>query len=340
MKAGWERSNAWITPNLETVQQVLNPFLKNEELLSQQVLSGGLNNTNIKITTARERYVLRIYNAQDETMEKERGILELLKGKVPVPRVISYGTLHSMLENPYLVLSWVEGEQLSEVIYRDQSLQVAQAAEAVGRSLAEIHTIKFPEPGFLDGSLQVKESLEINEASFLAIIEELLFSGHVEKHVGKSLCHKVWDFAKKHGHLLDRLEGQSTLVHSDFNPLNVLVEEKDGRITVGGVLDWEYALSGSPLMDIGNMVRYEEVTNPKLLFPFITGYREQGGQLPPDWLKKAKLLDLIALCDLLNRENCGENRVNDLKVLLLRTVSEWELFEKVQSKLDEKFMKR
>ncbi|TGB03724.1 phosphotransferase family protein [Halobacillus salinus] len=340
MKAGWERSNAWITPNLETVQQVLNPFLKNEELLSQQVLSGGLNNTNIKITTARERYVLRIYNAQDETMEKERGILKFLKGKVPVPRVLYYGTSESVLEHAFLLLSWVEGEQLSEVIYKDQSSQIEEAAETVGRTLANIHAFKFPGAGLLNGKLQVKQAFETEESSFLAFIEELLFSGYAEKHIGAALCHRVWDFAKTQGHLLNHLENQNTLVHSDFNPLNVLVGEKDGKTAISGVLDWEYAMSGSPLMDIGNMLRYEEVTDPKLMRPFIVGYRKQGGQLPPEWLKKAKLLDLIALCDLLNRETCGENRVNDLKALLLRTVSEWKLFEKVQSKLDEKFMKR
>ena len=33
---------------------------------------------------------------------------------------------------------------------------------------------------------------------------------------------------------------------------------------------------------------------------FIHGYREQGGILPPEWKKLAKLVDLLSLCEFLN----------------------------------------
>ena len=64
MKAGWERPNELIIPNIEIVRNILKPFLKEKFVIQIQPLSGGLNNSNIKITTnTNESFVLRIYRA-------------------------------------------------------------------------------------------------------------------------------------------------------------------------------------------------------------------------------------------------------------------------------------
>ena len=45
------------------------------------------------------------------------------------------------------------------------------------------------------------------------------------------------------------------LVHSDFNPKNILVDLE--TVEVVGVVDWEFAHAGSPYTDIGNFSRFE-----------------------------------------------------------------------------------
>jgi hypothetical protein len=65
--------------------------------------------------------------------------------------------------------------------------------------------------------------------------------------------------------------------------------------------------------------------------PFILSYQENGGDLPDNWLQKAKLLDLIALFDLVDKEECGEVRVTDIKRLILTTMVEWESYETIES---------
>src|SRR6185437_5269651 len=69
--------------------------------------------------------------------------------------------------------------------------------------------------------------------------------------------------------------------------------------SVAAVLDWEFAFSGSPLNDVGNMLRFEQP--PGFAAGFADGFRDGGGELPPDWREISAALDLAALADLLTR---------------------------------------
>src|SRR5690606_29049021 len=53
---------------------------------------------------------------------------------------------------------------------------------------------------------------------------------------------------------LDRV-GRTSLVHSDLNPKNVLVDP--ATLEVAALVDWEFAHSGSPYADLGNLVRFD-----------------------------------------------------------------------------------
>ncbi|QDP41579.1 phosphotransferase family protein [Radiobacillus deserti] len=334
MKAGWERSNELIIPTMEIVRNILKPFLKEKVVLHIQPLSGGLNNSNIKITTdTNESFVLRIYSKNSKSIEIERKILNLVKDKVPVPQVLYIDSSCSVLKHPFLILSWVNGTQLSEVMSEKSPKNTSSIGNAVGKALSQIHKVKFAEPGFFDEELKITQNVKLNADTFLMYIEESLLLGYGNKHIGMELCNEVLRFSKEKSHLINNLEEQNSLVHSDFNPLNILVEDRDRTINISGILDWEYAFSGCPLMDIANFLRYEKVSSPELLNEFIVSYKGNGGILPDKWLQKAKLLDLISLCGLLNRKIIGEVRVKDIKRLILNTIDEWESYETIEKVL-------
>ena len=44
-------------------------------------------------------------------------------------------------------------------------------------------------------------------------------------------------------------------MHSDLNPKNLLVDPD--TLVVTGVLDWEFAHSGHPFTDLGNLLRFD-----------------------------------------------------------------------------------
>ncbi|MEG9298700.1 phosphotransferase [Mangrovibacillus sp. Mu-81] len=331
MKAGWERMKEQISPDINTVRKMLMPFFEEDKVEYIEMLSGGLNNSNIKVTTSsNEDFVLRLYGSNNKSMKVECEIVKLLKGRVPVAEIVYSDSSCSVFQSPFLLMKLVRGEQLSEMIYRENAHEIRSAAAAAGAALAEIHKMKFPASGFFDDQLNIREYVEISASSFMAIMEEIYRRGYVSKHLGEKVCGNVLKFSQEHACILDGPEEQNFLVHSDFNPLNILVEEKDGSIKISAILDWEYAFSGPPLMDIGNMLRYEGI-DTSMLMPFILSYQENGGNLPDKWLQKAKLLDLIALFDLVDHEECGEVKVADIKRLILSMMDEWESYGVIQN---------
>ena len=82
-----------------------------------------------------------------------------------------------------------------------------------------------------------------------------------------------------------RLLRERLLVHGDFNPSNILIQ---GGV-ISGILDWEYYHSGTPYMDIGNLLRHTDtVYHSKIK----DGLEAGGMRLPMDWKERAELVDL------------------------------------------------
>ncbi|MFI2707732.1 phosphotransferase family protein, partial [Nocardioides sp. CER28] len=96
--------------------------------------------------------------------------------------------------------------------------------------------------------------------------------------------------------LLDQV-GRVSLVHSDLNPKNVLVEPSTLEVT--GVLDWEYAHAGSPYADLGNLLRFDR--RPAYADAVLRGYADLRGDDPATALDRARSADLVALVDLAAR---------------------------------------
>src|ERR1035438_7672648 len=92
------------------------------------------------------------------------------------------------------------------------------------------------------------------------------------------------------------LDGEACLVHGDFNKRNLLVRCVGGRWTVAAVLDWEFAVSSSPLADLASFLRYERAARPVAEPHFSAGYVRAGGRLPHNWRRLARWVDLVAPC--------------------------------------------
>jgi Ser/Thr protein kinase RdoA (MazF antagonist) len=91
------------------------------------------------------------------------------------------------------------------------------------------------------------------------------------------------------------------LVHSDYNPKNLIVTQAPGGWSVTAVVDWEFAYSGCPLADIGNMLRFRAEIPAPFADALVAGYRGAGGELPARWRELSEALDLYALADFLTR---------------------------------------
>ena len=94
---------------------------------------------------------------------------------------------------------------------------------------------------------------------------------------------RIEEIVKVESGRLGELESDSRLVHGDFNPTNVLINKR----VVSGVLDWEYGHSGTPYMDIVNLLRN---TLPDYHRQIKAGLESGRMSLLHDWMEEAELV--------------------------------------------------
>lgn len=92
---------------------------------------------------------------------------------------------------------------------------------------------------------------------------------------------------------------------------------------MAGVLDWEFAFAGPPLVDVAIFLRHRATLPPEYTRGFLAGYAAAGGHLPDDWSAQTKLLDLLNLCSMLEQPGGGSARAGDIRRLMLATLEGW-----------------
>ena len=118
----------------------------------------------------------------------------------------------------------------------------------------------------------------------------------------------------KYGHLFPG-HNERNLVHADFDPANILIDQIDGKWQVVAILDWEFAFSGSMLCDVANMLRYAHKMPKEYQESFLLGLKKNNIDLPEQWKIIIHLLNIVSLLDCLVRSD-PENRPNQAADIL------------------------
>lgn len=324
-KAGWERGEPFVRLSLAELNGLLEPAFPGRSVEFAHSLGTGLSNSNYKIRMRGEErpYVLRIYRGDADILRKEEAIARLVRSAVPVPAFLFTDASSTRFPRPWALLEWHAGELLSSLRPIVSQEELASAAAALGRTLARVHAFPFPEAGLLGPELEIRTPMRLDEAMFTGFAEQSLMHGEAGRLLGPRRTETLWALCRRHAGLLEEQPEVYSLIHSDFNGRNVLLApDGSGGYEVTAVLDWEFAFAGPPLVDIGNMLRYEP-PGSEFERHFIRGYVQAGGVLPERWELKSKLADLIALLDLLNGAAKAPNRAADLVRLIDRLLAEW-----------------
>jgi fructokinase len=291
-------------------------------VLEVQPLTAGLRNANFKLVLDRapECVVLRVYEHDPSLCQKEIDLLRMVSATVRVPQVIHAEPNGWENLPPYLVMQFIEGISFRDLKRRGDRDGTSQAAFAIGETRAAIGRIKLARAGWIGPGLSVTQ-LQLEGADPTPLFVDLcLASANLQRRMPPDLRDRVsasvWSRARE----LAELDSQSNLVHGDFGKRNLLVRPEGGRWSVAAVLDWEYAVSGSPLIDLGHFLRYERETRPCAEPHFSQGYLHAGGMLPQDWRSLARVVDLTALCESLTHDDLPETVVTELLELIRATV--------------------
>lgn len=302
MRDDWARGE----PALELTHEQVAALLGDRHVVGVVPTSGGLANTNLRVDTTTGPVLLRVWTRDPTQAAKEVALLRLVACRVPVPRILHAALDDSITGHPVAVMEWIDAPRL------DQVDPLPALARDLGRTLAAIHSFTFPRTGFLDATLAVAEPVNVDGAGVVGFLHAILVDGPGAKHLDATLVDAVLRCAERDGHLLDAWDGPPCLTHSDFNGSNVLVRDD----VVAAVLDWEFAFSGSPFVDLGNLLRPPRGDDDAFVAALAEGY----GALPKDWRRMSQLADLMAWADFLSRPNPGPALVADARMMLERAV--------------------
>ena len=291
-------------------------------VLYVHALLDGMRNANFKLTIdgMSEPLVLRVYEHDASLCQKEVDLLDLVRASVPVPHIVHAEPRGHEDLPPFALLRWVDGTTFRDLRNGGDREATDQAARCIGESLAAIHRVTFPKPGWLAPGPRVTDPLIEGDDPIPRFIDACLTSPVLQRRVPVELRTRAHEAIWSQADPLARLGGEARLVHGDFGKRNVILRERHGRWTVGAVLDWEFAVASTPLADVGHFLRHEAATESPLARHFSAGYRDAGGSLPTGWPRLARLVDLTALCQSLTEESTPAGAASDIVQLVRATV--------------------
>lgn len=269
------RRNPYQSLDVEAIQKLL----RGDRLASHELLTSGACNTNYRIKTVGGRqYVYRLYARG--CPRKDYHAMNRVKDIVPVPRFVEMG-------DNWVLMDFIDGTPLTPE---------SPALVDVGRCLGLLSSIKFDIMGDLnkDGLIE-----PLPFGGFLGYFEQELKKSEVTQWLPGDLLEKSRRFLERHADVYNELDQHKAMVHGDFNPGNILINGDK----VVGILDWEFAMSGSPRTDTGNILRHLGL---EAKGPLEKGMLSSGTHLEEGWEVHSQMADLVSHIDFLSSGHTKE----------------------------------
>jgi aminoglycoside phosphotransferase (APT) family kinase protein len=198
----------------------------------------------------------------------------------------------------FTLLSHMPGDTLERVLASANRTRIERAARSLGRTLAQLSSIRFDQSGDLtateDGTLVVEPW------PFSDFFQWALFESPAGPRLGP-LRDRLWSFLLTTPSRYPDLWHQH-LVHADFNPTNLLIAETGD---LSAVLDWEFSHVGCIWSDLGNLLRHRPSNPlPDYFTPLLLeGLNDAGITLPSHWRALSLITDLTSACEFLSSPN-------------------------------------
>jgi len=312
----WERTFPFLEIDKSIVSKLFEGILEERNIINIIPVNEGCRTTNYIVETnqAQKKYILKIFFSTEQSYKKEIKLLTKLKENqtIPVNKVYKISSNEIIQNREYAIYEYIEGKTIGQAISEGYVLEEILVRD-VAKYLAKIHSYKFNKTGFLDENLNIREELPP-----LISWYENFMGDRAQKRLGNNIIEKINSIVKKNKKILAQLDEDIRLVHGDFQGTNILV--KDNRLS--GILDWEFAMAGHPLADIGQFFRYEEYFNKNLIQEFESEYNKNSSyKLIDDWYKVSKLRDLVNLIQLIDLEENMPNKYTNIKDIIINNIN-------------------
>jgi aminoglycoside phosphotransferase (APT) family kinase protein len=290
----------WLPVTREDLQALVDAPIARYE-----ALEGGFTNTLHKVTLITgASVVVKHYAGGRKAFRDEHATLTRLAGILPVPEVV-----RAEPDKKAIVYKWIEGIPLDECRRKEPPAAFASLADPLGRLFAWVASTEPLDP-----------TDRWDPAPLVANARQLLAGSRARERISTPLAKALIQTYEKHAHKLGW--GKQCLCHHDIGGRNILVQRAEGdRWRIQGVIDWESAGTGSPLVDVGSMFRYPRY-DQAFITSFESGYREAGGELVDDWYRMSRLLDGLRVIDTLDGIRELPGVYADCRMILTKLVTD------------------
>lgn len=312
MENGWERTLPLVKINKEIIISLFKNILNFEEIVHINLLNEGCRTTNYMVSSKNnKKYVLKIFYENYKNYRKDIALFNMLKEHIPVQEIYKIGQDNSIENKKYIIYKYIDGETISQYVNEGNEI-TKEIVESVAEVMGRIHSIKFKRMGSLDDKLCIK-----NERGSIVELYNKYINDNVRLRLGSENINKIKQIVDNYKNDLAQLECDVRLIHGDFQGTNIIINNN----SVASIIDWEFCMAGSPLMDIGQFFRYEEYFNSELINIFENKYREICDyELIDNWYNISKIIDLISLVQLIGRDQEMPNKYNKIKEIVENTI--------------------
>ena len=309
-----ERGNTTIHLDHEAVVELVQkafPSCKNVGRLN--LLKGDAQNVLYSFKIGDETLVLRLYTRNKADGRREKELHALIKSALHLPELIYADENHHPW--PFAIFRFVPGLRLKET----PSSIVSTLSGKIGEILALIHSFKFPNAGFFEEGITVKNVVPIGSSPYLEkTLSKLNKNGKVRQRLGDELVDEMLEFINANRDFFPVIGDDTCLTHSDFRPANLLYQPGGNIIVLG----WDFAHAGAKIMDFAVLLRHRHKMGLNV-DAVLKGYAKHNGTLPEEWYRSALITDFLNMAIMLDAPVEHPAQFEELENVLRTTMSEW-----------------
>jgi aminoglycoside phosphotransferase (APT) family kinase protein len=207
-------------------------------------------------------------------MQKEVTVASLIQARlsVPAPRILLADDSKRLLGLNFILMTKLAGSILGRLEPTLTQDQLVFAYRQIGLLLREFHRIPMEAFGYI-GPSGIWTAYLTNH-DYLSFQFDRKLKEFTDRGGAAGLAQRIAAHVSKRAHLLRECY-HPVLCHNDLHAGNVLAEVTEGGVRLSGVLDFEGALAGDPLMDVAKALYY---LNAEARNALLEAYGDTGRQ--------------------------------------------------------------
>lgn len=227
----------------DTIKKILQKYSLSQFSTLEEIKTGLIN----PVFVINSQYILRVNTKEDSEsklkLEKEAYLYALLSNSdIPSPKCIAYDCSSEIIKEDYLLISYIEGETLTEAFKKANKETKYHLAYQLGEIAKKIHSVDISEISSRSDLFRDKEGWnKTMESEFTEYFDLVKKNRLLSQKIIEDIETASREFA-----FLGNFSEKYTLIHGDFSSNNFQV--RDGKIV--GVFDFEMAKLGDPYYDL------------------------------------------------------------------------------------------